>query len=184
MRSLKRSDHASTPYEIPKRLRSKSHESQFSWTTCCFFCGRDVGYVRNIKEISKVTTYRKNFILEIAKNRSDSWDLDVIGRLENCYDLLAVKALYHVSCDTKFRLNSKDATNSGRPVDSKKQDAFTKVGHWLECEGESQLYTVAEVYTKMREISEDIYCFKSFREKLKERYKEHVKFVAGIKNLK
>ena len=35
----------------------------------------------------------------------------------------------------------------------------------------------------MREISEDIYCFKSFREKLKERYKEHVKFVTatGIK---
>ena len=53
LRSLKRSDHASTPYKIPKRLRSKSNESQFSWTTCCFFCRRDVGHVRNTKKFLK-----------------------------------------------------------------------------------------------------------------------------------
>ena len=42
-------------------------------------------------------------MIPIANERQDKWGDSVLGRFENCHDLVAVEAIYHSNCMTKFR---------------------------------------------------------------------------------
>ena len=72
----------------------------------------------------------------------------------------------------------------GRPEDPIKTGVFQHICDWLENTGESEVYSVRELYDKMIKDNDDVgYCLKTFRSKLKVRYKDHVYFVqsAGCK---
>ena len=56
-------------------------------------------------------------------------------------------------------------------------DAFETLCQWLENSGDCEIYTVNDLYKFMADGNENIYCLKRFRQKLKERYQDHVYFV-------
>ena len=54
--------------------------------------------------------------MEWAKERNDNWGNEVLGRVENCHDLVAVEAIHHGSCLAKFKLNRMlSEKKAGRP---------------------------------------------------------------------
>ena len=58
---------------------------------------------------------------------------------------------------------------------------------WLEAEGDADLYTLAELHSKMSELSgeSEVYTIKRLKQKLQERYKEFIFFaeVEGRSNV-
>ena len=44
----------------------------------------------------------KHRSIEIARLRSNSWGMEVLGRLQGISDLVAEEANYHINCKTKF----------------------------------------------------------------------------------
>jgi hypothetical protein len=67
---------------------------------------------------------------------------------------------------------------SRRPVDEKMALWFDMVCNWLDTEANGELYTVSEVYSKMKEFAdgEEVYAKKWLKKKIKDRYKESVCF--------
>lgn len=115
--------------------------------------------------------------MKCAKERNDQWGRDVLFRLESCFDLVAAEAVYHRDCASNFRSDITN-TNKGRPVDSTMDRAFEDlVEEWLENTGDCEIYSISELYKRMADINETVYGLKRFKQKLKERYKEHVVFV-------
>ena len=97
------------------------------------------------------------------------------NRLDSCVDLVAAEAIYHISCMNRFRLVRYIEKPSGRPVNTTMMENFLKVCQWLD-EGDGELYTVADVYNKVVELSEGTECYhrKYLKTKLIETYKEHI----------
>ena len=70
----------------------------------------------------------------------------------SCNDLVAAETIYHISRMNRFRLlkNTCDKS-SGRTIDSTTMRNFGRVCQWLEEQGHSDLYTLAEIHDKMEE---------------------------------
>ena len=162
-----------------KRLRS-SVETSFSWKLHCFLCGQNAESKRKDRDrVKKVMTIPvHNNVMEHARSRGDKWGETVLGRLENCTDLVAEEAIYHSSCMVKFRLKKETFNKKGRPIDANMIGGFNKVCNWLEENGDCELYTLKEVHQKMTELNEQeaSYSEKILKQKLKDRYKEHIYF--------
>lgn len=79
----------------------------------------------------------------------------------------------------EFRLNKVSAGNKvGRPEDSGMMEAFENICEWLENCADCELQTVSDLHEKMTQANDGpVYTLKSFRQKLKSRYKDHVYFV-------
>ena len=85
-----------------KRLRSCKID--FDWKKCCFLCSLVVDMQhkeRTNKRIRKVhrLAMKDTFIAQA----NDDWGREVFTRLQDCYDLVAAEAIYHVACSNKFR---------------------------------------------------------------------------------
>ena len=80
----------------------------------------------------------------------------------------------------EFRLNETETgNNKGHPEDKYMSEAFNTLCEWLENSADSE-HSIKELHDKMSKDSDGyIYSLKTFREKLKLRYKEHVYFVEG-----
>ena len=166
----------------PKKLRSSSIEESFSWKLCCFLCTKLI--VRHKERFHQVQTLplHKN-IMECAKIRNDTWGEAVLTRLGTSNDLVAEEAIYHNSCMADFKLNKVTDCVRGRPEDPKMTDAFESICYWLENVGESEIYSVKELYDQMIQDNGGVgYCLKSFRTKLKLKYEDHVHFIQSTGN--
>ena len=121
------SDNSEKEEKAPKKLRS--HTSDFEWKRDCFICGEIANYDKKHPErnaftgfIHKITTipFRQRIIQACGK-RTYSWAEEVKIRLHDCLDLIAVEAIYHHTCELKFRLKESSdlafKTPHGRPTD-------------------------------------------------------------------
>ena len=79
----------------------------------------------------------------------------------------------------KFRY-IKGCGKQGRPQPTRKIDSFDEFCAWFE-ENESnrKIYTVAELHRKLSEITNEVYCRRSFRDMLKSRYEKEWDFIVG-----
>ena len=95
----------------------------------------------------------------------------------SCNDLVTAEAIYHISCMNRFRLlkNTSDRS-SGRTIDITMIRNFERVCQWLEEQGVSDLYTLAEIHDKTEELSEGSECYskKYLKEKLVDHYGNHI----------
>ena len=121
--------------ENSKKLRSIN---QFDWKSCCLFCGvkRDVKHEENKKWRNAMTMELKETIMKKAKDRTDDLAISVLSRLENCADLVAEEAIYHVDCYSMFVSQDKQHEHKGRPMHKEKMAAFTKLCERLEQDGD------------------------------------------------
>ena len=183
-RGLVLSSDKSTDDQPPaKKLRSQS--DAFSWKRDCFFCTKCV----RVDERNNPLDYHfartlafRDSILAVCEQRSDSWALDVKGRLQLCIDLPAADAIYHDLCYKKFQMGRKhpDAAPStvGRPDDFDKYAAFLKMCDWLEsCD---KLCTVVDLRQSMLSLcgydESSVYSVQTLKRKLIERYGDHIFF--------
>ena len=83
----------------------------------------------------------------------------------------------------RFRLlkNTSDRS-SGRTIDSTMIRNFERVCQWLEEQGVSDLYTLAEIHDKTEESSEGSECYskKYLKEKLVDHYGNHIHFASTL----
>jgi hypothetical protein len=168
---------------IPKTLRSVSHA--FSWKEDCFYCGlpavKDARHPERCDVTSVRTLQIRDRTLQMARIRSDKWGLEVQGRLEAGYDLVAEEAVYHKNCISAF-FNNKSCPLLGkelpkprpRSVADLKEQAFNNLCNWLEVSCD-QLYSVSELHgimIGMSDSSDDVYTLKHFRDKLLAKYND------------
>lgn len=166
-----------------KKLRS-STEASFDWKSFCFLCGikADIYHNKKRDHIHQVCTLPlHNTLVQSAKERNDEWGNIVLHRLESCIDLVAAEAIYHSDCASKFRLQkASEVATRGRPSNSNMFESFEQVCDWLECSGDSEIYSIGELHNKMSDGNKNVYSMKWFREKLKEKYKDHIYFVQSV----
>ena len=163
------------------------HTAGFYWKRDCFFCGKSTNYdpkhPDRSTQVHEVTTlpYRKR-ILEACDKRSDSWAAEVKIRLHDCLDLVAVEAKYHSKCQLKFCCETSADTGFqpflGRPTDAVMVEHFSVLCNWLENDGGSKLYTLAELRHKMIELtgSSNVYSDKRLKQKVELHYGNHIYF--------
>ena len=172
--------------EEPSTVTSKRTRSSldcFDWKSNCFLCTKYCN-IRNFArdKIRQVRTLElRNTFMQYARQRNDKWGNEVLGLLESCIDLVAVEAIYHLSCSTKFRYSSYKTTK-GRPVAECKVEAYEKFCEWFKQELESncEIYTIHELYSKMLEqASGEVYCVKTFRDKIKKCFNNQLYFRPG-----
>lgn len=172
--------------EKVKRLRSSLSGVTFDWKTFCFICGKvvDIGRHKERGQVRRVSTLPLHAnLVKCATDRNDDWGRAVLHRLESCIDLIAAEAIYHLDCASKFRLKTDELSNKrGRPTNADMTESFDNLCDWLENSGESEVYSVNELYQKMTEDSPVCYSKKAFRGKLKDRFKDHVYFLASTGN--
>ena len=144
-------------------------------------CSKKVDIERNRHRdnIHQVETIEaREYFISQSRLRNDEWGNTVLTRLLSCFDLVAEEAVYHSSCRLSYNKRANETgRKGGRPISQLKNDAFEKLCEWFEFEGNLDVYSLPELYAKMGEDSTDIYSMKSFREKLKTRYNDHVYFV-------
>ena len=102
-------------------------------------------------------------------------------RLHGCHDLVAVEARYHCRCLVFFQRDREvpaSTSTEGRPIHDKMHGHFLSLCHWLETDGDIDLYTVEELIDIMEKISgqDEVYSAKSLRRKLQAHYGDHVFF--------
>lgn len=179
--------------ESPKKLRSTTHE--FDWKTDCIFCGHkatiDIKNPNANKVCSAMTLPYRGNLLEKCNNVLDKFCTELKHKLVNCYDLVHVEAVYHDECRLNFEYKYGNPDNPvtllspGRPKCGPKEQNFNNLCDWLE--ENAELYTLAELHTKMVENSnpEDVYSSKHLKKKLIDRYKEHIFFseISGRPNV-
>ena len=166
-----------------KKLRS-STDTAFNWETCCFLYLKSVDLRHKTRDrVHQVCTLPIHAtLIKFAKEKNDDWGQAVLARLETCNDLVAAEAVYHSSCMANFKLNKGGSGGTrGRPRNVSMTKAFENVCDWLENSAESEVHAIQELYDKMVEDNDGVaYTLKSFREKLKARYKEHVYFLNAV----
>lgn len=181
---------------VPDAKKLRSSFQPFNWKEDCVLCCQPAVDRRHPdrKQVRTVTTLPiRNTILETCDSRGDTWAAEVRTRLHGCIDLVAAEAVYHGDCLSRFSqqkdLKTPSITNKvvGRPVDQQMMKWFEMLCHWLESEGDAELYTLGEVHDKMKELSgeSEVYTIKRLKQKLEEHYKECIFFaeVGGRSNV-
>ena len=163
------SNQANSP-DIPSKRRQSSvrkDEQTFKWKSNCSICAKPCNDEKHSEkcclcEIVKkeegksIPGSTKNKILEIIKERTDEQSRAIKGRLLSCSDLPPVEARYHLKCRSKLNassLNNSHPNKRDRPSNEVQMKSFYKLCNVLECECE--LYSVAELYEKMRLLSDN-----------------------------
>ena len=172
-----------------KKLRSTG--DQFDWKSACFLCAS--GTVRSAEAglVHKVETLQlQSTLLHYCAVRNDAWATEVKGRIAACNDLCAEEAWYHRNCYMRFIQNRSllldNSVGVGRHADSEKSGAFDAACEWLENECDSCLLTLDELLHKMSAFGwKDQYSKKSLKQKLRDRYGEHIVFaeISGKRNV-
>ena len=157
----------------------RSGSVAFDWKSCCLFCG-EVAVV-DTKNPNRTIIHRcetltmKETILARCNERADNWGNDVHYRLQDCIDLVANEAVYHLNCYRIFFLH-RDTPKSTPQRQSEQQENFEKLCLWLD--EQVELFTLTDLYDRMcASVDRDkVYSIKWFRMKLKEKYKETIFF--------
>jgi hypothetical protein len=114
----------------------------------------------------------------MCDKRNDDWGKEVKMRAMDCNDFVAAEVRYHYSCNEMFGSSRKSVPNSykGRTVVTESSAAFNTLCEWME--SETELYSVSELREKMVVIcgEERTYTSKWLKNRIKDRYKEHVHF--------
>ena len=115
---------------------------------------------------------------EKGKRQDNYLVISILSWLENCADLVAEEAVYHIDCYLMFVSQDKQHKHIGRDIHKEKMAAFTKLCEWLERDGDCELHTMKELMEKVKEFAEkdEIYSEKSAQRKLKEKYNNHTFF--------
>ena len=81
-----------------------------------------------------------------------------------------------------FKLNQVGGSGvRGRPRNSDMTNAFDKICDCFESSKESEFYSIQELYDKMVKVNDGVaYTLKSFRDKLKAKYRDHVYTVKSV----
>jgi len=146
----------------------------------CVLCAEPVDVKK--KDSRKVETFGfEDRLQEVCFARGyDDWAMEVQGRLESCIDLPAEVAVYHSSCHARFCCCQSKARHVvvGRPVKTTAQQALDRLCGHLEtyCDN-NEMYTLDGLRTVMMEWGyrdQDAYGTRSIKNKLKERYGEHM----------
>ena len=122
-------------------------------------CGKSAAIVTrhpNRRQVHTVTTLPiLGKLLKFCDKRGDLWASVVKTRLHGCIDLVASEAVYHRQCFSRFKHNYEQSTTSiakkvlGRPKDIGMLHCFEMLYMWLDSEADSELYTLAELHSKM-----------------------------------
>ena len=95
--------------------------------------------------------------LKSLEGKIDEESLAAKCRLQSCSDLPAVDARYHIKCKNKLNVASvrspPNSANRGRPRNQLIEVNYDRLCSWLEREG--KLYTVNELFDKMKQLSDD-----------------------------
>lgn len=160
----------------------KKRRDDFDFRTQCFYCDDVCEYDpkhpdRNkFHEVCTITTALYKVTLEICKGRTDEQAKKVEARLLGVSDLVAAEGRYHPGCRTNFEtVNTFENCTPGRPVSASKLSNFEKACKVFE--NDVELYTVAEFHKMMSDFGDEIYTVKATQLKLKEKYKDSIKFV-------
>ncbi len=179
-----------------KQPKLRSSQNVFNWQTDCFLCGKCAGTDdhsdhSNIRH-SCFIEFRQT-LLSVCDQRNDSWAFDVRSRLLQVFDLPAADAVYHKTCYSSFysgwqKKEFELQESRGRHTDTQKMHAFNLLCDWLEIEGTGELYTLDELCEQMRKLTGktlEVYSAKSLKQKLTDKYGEHVFFaeIQGRKNV-
>jgi hypothetical protein len=165
--------------EKENSAKKRPSRDGFDWNVHCFFCAEnavvdpkhpdreDVFIVRTLE-------MKENLLTKCHEERP--WNEAVRARLNSCHDLVHPNARYHNRCLKLFLRPVRSSNRPGRPVDELQKSAFNKLCDWLE--DEIELRSVAEVHEKLAEISggENVYSEKSLRDKLQDKYGDHILF--------
>ena len=165
----------------------------FDWKLDCFLCTKPASQDSRLRESQDTVVVRtleiKETLLRECTGRSDSWTLEVLGRLNVCNDLVADEALYHKACRSKFFNLQAHVMGGkvGRSEDPQRSLRFEQMCDWLDS-AEDELFTLSELQEKMRNLSddgEDVYSTKQIKRKLEDKYGDHIFFseVCGKKNV-
>ena len=107
-------------------------------------------------------------------NEADNERSEVFNRLINCIDLVQIEARYQYKCRIQFFSTSLSAAVLDKK-DGIIQECITlKKCEFLDQEGDLQ--TLKELHLKTCELAEstDAFTFKCLKNKLKEKYREHI----------
>lgn len=178
------------PDDSPCSKRMRSNETPFNFKEDCFLCGNNATIdIRHAdrNRVRRVTTLpMRDKLLERCKERDDSWGLNVQKCLLSCIDLVAAEAVYHAPCFSLF-LKGTGENTAGRMQSVDMLRAFDAMCTWLEAGEGTELYTLAELHTKMVELAlgSESYSMKHMKRLLEERYEECIFFaeVEGRNNV-
>ena len=144
----------------------------------CFLCAKKA--IRKYSTVARVETLPLvKTLTDCRLNRGDIWGNKVHTRLLSYNDLVAEEEIYHISCMNRFRLQKNTSHRSSeQPKDPTMMRNFKRERWWLEEEGDSELYTLAEPHGKMEELSQGSGCYskKYLKEKLIDHYGNHIYF--------
>lgn len=173
----------------PKTRRSE--ESSFSYRDNCIFCGRPDTYNGKKPEHKLVPVRTMDFqekVLQACEKYDSDWAAVVRGRVSFACDLPAADAVYHELCSTNFRTgkqvprifqsyNKGTKKLGGRPLDSKKSEAFEAIAEYLETNDDEQV-TIGDLVDKMAEYLKETdiepYGVHYMKEKLKEHFQDRI----------
>ena len=181
--------------EKSSSTRRRSTDAYYNSSEHCLFCGQPSKYDGKKKGFNVMISVRtlefQETILRQCKDRSDEWAMAVRGRLEHLRDLHAADAVYHQQCSSNFltgknitlehsirtESSSKKAKIQGRPVDSVRSSAFSKVIAFLE-ENDDEQPTIDDLVNKMEEFLESeedqAYSPVYMKKKLEEHFGERI----------
>ena len=103
----------------PPTKKTRSTSKPFVWRTDCFFCG--FVCVDKHESVCNVSTLDlRSRILDACDDSAADRDLaEIRFRVQNCIDLVAVDAIYHTECMTRFFLTRKKVSLE-EPLDQKR----------------------------------------------------------------
>ena len=118
----------------------------------------------------------------MRENTKDQWPLEVLGRVKDCSDLMAVEDRYHVSCYASFcfqRVPKKaENTQVGRKPNTEMMENFQRASGWLE--SEIVLHSVKEIQdkTKKQVSGQAVYVVQYIKMLLSNKcyYQDHIYF--------
>ena len=169
------------------KLRNQTHPTKRALSSTvestskrCFYCGTECIFDKKhpdrnqFIEVRTISTNIHKQTLAICEARDDVTSKTVETRLLSVNDLVAAEARYHISCRTKFENPLPEYATPGRLVSLSKTVLFEKACEVME--NDMNIYTVSEFHTLMSKNDDDVYTPRMVKMKLKQKYKECVKF--------
>jgi hypothetical protein len=162
-----------------KKLRSSL--PQFDYKTQCFICGKiavDDFKHRDRDLVVEVRTMKTGHTVMKHCDRLGEMADDVRIRLNDCLDLVAAEARYHNGCYKTFTSSTVGSNKPHRPVADDMSQRFEALCHWLENDGDVELYTLSDLHAQMSHLAngQEVYGEKYLRTKLEDHYGNHVFF--------
>ena len=187
----------------PLKKRTRTSSEQFVWNSNCFLCGAYCD--RKHEQIHRVETVSlKEKVLAVCqKFPEDEGVSKIMYRLSNCFDLVAIKAIYHHHClsnlfkrsgDEKKKQVSSDEKRPmgydkpptaleekrapGRPENPITAEAFRNTCVWLESRSEPVSMKQVEEYMSQLVGENEMLTRRWLKTKLEQKYKKNINFTS------